>query len=92
MIQIIETRLVVQRNNITKDKYYPKVPTATTSYENPFAIPNATIEIVTNTEEIISGYVSPVHVDDIVRLQVSTKLNPKEKKNSVGGYIRGQST
>jgi hypothetical protein len=79
MIQIIETKLTVQRDNKTKDKYYPRVVSATTSYQYPFSIPTATIEIITNIQESTSGYISPVRVDDIIKLAVSTKLNPKEK-------------
>jgi hypothetical protein len=79
MLQIIETKLVIQRDNVTKDKYYPKVINATTSYQYPFSIPTATIEIITNMNNATDGYVSPVRVDDIVTLSVSTKTNPKEK-------------
>jgi hypothetical protein len=79
MLQMVETRLVVQRDNTTKDKYYPKVVSATAESSYPFSIPTATIDIITNIEGSTAGYISPVRVDDIVRLQVSTKMNPKEK-------------
>ena len=79
MIQIVETRLVIQRDNTSKDKYYPKVVSFDTSEAAPFSIPTATIEIITNAQQGTAGYISPVRVDDIVRLQVSTKMNPKEK-------------
>lgn len=79
MLQIVETKLIVQRDNVTKDKYYPKVLSATTSYEYPFAIPTATIEIITNVDESTGGYISPVRVDDIIQLLVSTKMNINEK-------------
>lgn len=79
MLQIVETRLVVQRDNASKDKYYPKVVSFDTQEAAPFSIPTATIEIITNAQQGTAGYISPVRVDDIIRLQVSTKMNPKEK-------------
>lgn len=78
MIQLFNMRLVVQSDSRTKEKYYPKVLTATTAYEYPFSVPTATIEIWTNTEESTDGYVSPVKIPDIVRLQVSTKYHVNE--------------
>lgn len=79
MLQMVETRLVIQRDNTTKDKYYPAVISATAEHAYPFSVSTATIEIVTNSSSSTRGYISPVRVDDVVRLQVSTKLNPKEK-------------
>ena len=80
MIQIFDTRLIIQRDNKTKEKYYPRVLTASVTYEYPFTVPTATIEIWTNKQSSTSGYISPVRIPDIVRLQVSTKQNPKEKQ------------
>jgi hypothetical protein len=79
MIQLVQTKLTVQRDNVTKDKYYPKITSATVTYQYPFSVPTATIGIITNTEEATDGYISPVRVDDIIRLQVSVKHNPREK-------------
>jgi ribosomal protein S17E len=79
MLQITKTRLIVQRDNVTKDKYYPRVVNATCSYAYPFSIPTATIEIITNVEDATDGYISPVRVDDIIRLQVSTQMSQNEK-------------
>lgn len=79
MLQSVEIKLTIQRDNTTKDKYYPKVISASCEYSYPFSIPTATIDIITNTETATDGYISPVRVDDIVKLQVSTKMNPKEK-------------
>ena len=91
MIQQFRVRLVVQRDNTTKEKYYPTVLTATTSYEYPFAVPTATIVIWTNTKTSTSGYISPARIPDIVTLQVCTKMNPKEStvwENIFEGRIR----
>jgi hypothetical protein len=79
MLREVGVRAVIQRNNATRDKYYPAVVSASTTHSYPFSVPSATIEIVTNTNSKTSGYTSPFKVDDIIRLQVYTKMNTNEK-------------
>jgi hypothetical protein len=42
-------------------------------------VPVCDVEIVTNTNSGTSGYTSPIRADDIIRVQVSTKMNPLER-------------
>jgi hypothetical protein len=79
MLRDVGVRAVIQRNTVTRDKYYPAVVSASTTQSYPFSVPSATIEIVTNTNSKTSGYTSPFKVDDIIRLQVYTKMSPREK-------------
>jgi hypothetical protein len=79
MLRDVGVRAVIQRNTVTRDKYYPAVVSASTTHSYPFSVPSATIEIVTNTNSKTSGFTSPFKVDDLIRLQVYTKMSPKEK-------------
>jgi hypothetical protein len=79
MIRQVEYRCVVQRNNTQKDKYYPAIVQGTTNEQYPFQVPTCDLEIITNTSGGTSGYMSPIRADDIIRVQVSTKMNPLER-------------
>lgn len=60
--------------------YYPKVVNVTISEETPYSNPEfAEIELITNYSPYTSEYISPVENDDVVRLQVSCRMSPKEK-------------
>lgn len=72
-------RLVVQDKNEPYNKYYPTVLSATVNYSYPFTVPTANIEIVTNRTPETSGYISPLKVDYIVRLQTSITFSRSEK-------------
>jgi hypothetical protein len=69
----------VQNKDEPYNKYYPTVLSASTSSSYPFAVPTANIEIITNRTPETSGYISPLKVDDIVRLQVSITFSRSEK-------------
>lgn len=79
MLHKPQVRLVVQDSLSPYNKYYPVVLSATASYSYPFAVPTANIEIITNRTPETSGYISPLKVDDIVRLQVSVTFSRGEK-------------
>lgn len=80
MLHRPRVRLVVQSANPPYNKYYPTVLSAECTYSYPFAVPTANIEIITNRTPETSGYISPLLVDDIVRLQVSVTYNRNEKE------------
>ena len=80
MLHKPKVRLVVQSATSPYNKYYPTVLSASASYSYPFAVPTANIEIITNRTPETSGYISPLKVDDIVRLQVSITFNRFEKE------------
>jgi hypothetical protein len=75
----VEFRVAIQKKATPKNKYYPKLVSATTQDQCHFSVPSADIEIVTNTQYNTSGYISPIRYDDYIRLQVSIKMNPNEK-------------
>jgi len=79
MIRQVAYRCEVQRNNTQKDKYYPTIVQGTTNEQYTFQVPTCDLEIVTNTSGGTSGYMSPIRTDDIIRVQVSTKMNPLER-------------
>jgi len=78
MIRWIETRLVVEKP-LTHEKFYPKILAATTQASAPFSISYAEIQVVSNAIGSTSSYISQIKFDDIVRLQVSIKMNPNER-------------
>jgi hypothetical protein len=78
MIRWVETRLIIEKP-LTHEKYYPTVLSATTQKSYPFSISYADIEISSNIIGSTSSYISQFRFDDIVRLQVSVKMNPNEK-------------
>jgi hypothetical protein len=78
MIRWIQTRLVIEKPD-THYKYYPQVVSARTQKSAPFSISYAEIEIISNVSGSTSTSVSQVRFNDIVRLQVSIKMNPNEK-------------
>ena len=75
----VEFRLIVQRDSVFKEKYYPKVLSAQTDKTFPWSVPTANILIETNTLEGTSGFISPIRVDDIIRLQVNETWDTEEK-------------
>lgn len=79
MIRQVSYRCVVQRNNTQKDKYYPTIVQGSTNEQYTFQVPTCDLEIVTNTSAGTSGYTSPIRCDDIIRVQVSTKMHPTER-------------
>jgi len=78
MIRWIQTRLVIEKPD-NHYKYYPQVVSAKTQKSVPFSISYAEIEIISNVSGSTSTSVSQVRFNDIVRLQVSIKMNPNEK-------------
>lgn len=75
----VEFKVIIQRNNTEKDKYYPKLISAYTNSTFPWTCPTATIELNTNVSTGTSGYMSPVRVDDIIRLQANVRTTSDEK-------------
>lgn len=78
MIRWVQTRLIIEKP-ATHEKYYPTVLSATTQKSYPFSISYADIELASNVVGSTSSYISQFRFDDIVRLQVSVKMNPNEK-------------
>lgn len=74
MYREVQFRCVVQRNNATKDKYYPKI-VAFTTYDAVGESPSATIEIITNMTSSVTGYISPIRAGDIIRLQAAERYD-----------------
>jgi len=77
MLRWIKTRLVVEKPS-SHDKYYPTILRATTQKSYPFSVSYAEIEVAANVVGSTAGYISQFRFDDIVRLQVSIKMNPNE--------------
>ncbi len=60
--------------------YYPKIVGASVTETTPYGNTDyAEIELITNRSPYTSEYINPVETDDIVRLQVSVRMSPKEK-------------
>jgi|GEM_PF-1401930 len=78
MIRIVNIRLVVEKPS-THAKYYPQVISASTQQSYPFSVSGAEINVVSNNSPSSSGYASPINFDDIIRLQVSVKMDKNEK-------------
>ena len=78
-MRIIETKCIIERNNIEKDKYYPKLISINTTSTFPWSCSTVTIEITTNTDTDTSGYMSPIRIDDIIRVQVNIMSSSDEK-------------
>ena len=70
-------RLIVQ-GKTSNYLYYPKVLQADVTYAYPLTVPTANIDIITNMSPETSGYISPISIDDIVRLQVSITFSRTE--------------
>lgn len=75
----VEFRVIVQRDNVNKDKYYPKFLSATTNEQYPWTAAQARIEVDTNVSSGTAGYISPIRVGDIIRLQVNVRYSESEK-------------
>lgn len=76
--QLIDARLVIQKPTGTKNLYYPAVVSASTVKTFGWTCPQCNIEIVTNTGTGTSGFTSPIRIHDIVRLQVSTRVDESD--------------
>ncbi len=79
MSRLAEFKVIIQRDDTEKDKYYPKLISAYTNSTFPWSCPTATIEVNTNVSTGTAGYMSPVRVDDIIRLQVNVRNTSDEK-------------
>ena len=77
-MRLINTRCIVQSKS-GSGKYYPKVLRVNTSESFPWSAPVASIEINTHRIGGTAGYMSPIRNDDIVRLQVNTRVSASEK-------------
>ena len=75
----VEFKVIIQRDDTEKDKYYPKLISAYTNSTFPWSCPTATIEVNTNVSTGTAGYMSPVRVDDIIRLQANVRTTSDEK-------------
>lgn len=75
----VELKVIIQRDDTEKDKYYPKLISAYTNSTFPWSCPTATIEVNTNISTGTAGYMSPVRVDDIIRLQANVRTTSDEK-------------
>lgn len=72
-------RVIIQRDNTNKDKYYPKFLSATSTETFPWTPSHVRIEVDTNVSCGTSGYISPIRVGDILRLQVNVRYSESEK-------------
>jgi len=79
MPRLAEFKVIIQRDDTEKDKYYPKLLTAYVNSTFPWSCPTATIELNTNVSSGSAGYMSPVRVDDIIRLQANVRNTSDEK-------------
>jgi len=79
MSRLVNFKVIIQRDNTEKDKYYPKLISAYTNSTFPWSCPTATIELNTNVSAGTAGYMSPVRVDDIIRLQANVRTTSDEK-------------
>jgi len=79
MSRKIDLRCIVQRNNTSKDKYHPKITSVYISSTFPWTCPTATVVINTNISTGSAGYVPPIQVDDIIRVQVNVMYSSDEK-------------
>jgi len=61
------------------DKYYPKLSSAYITSTFPWSAPTASIEINTNVTTGSAGYMSPIRVDDIIRIQSNVWYSSDEK-------------
>lgn len=77
-MRLLDLRCIIQNKDGT-DKYYPKVLSVKTTETIPWSTPIASITINTNLVSGTSGYMSPIRNDDIVRMQVNTRLSDDEK-------------
>ena len=92
---IVDLRLVVQKPTGTKNSFYPAVVSASTIKTHGWSCPQCNVEVVTNTGTGTSGYTSPIRLHDIVRLQVSTRVNasdPKTWRDIFEGRVATQSS
>lgn len=78
MSRQIELRCVIQRNTTESDKYYPKISSAYITSTFPWSAPTASIEINTNVSTSTAGYMSPIRVDDIIRIQANVQYSTDE--------------
>lgn len=78
MLWFFKPRVIVQKP--TGERYYPKIVNASTLESYRYSDPaHAEIEVITNRSPYTSDYINPLEADDIVRLQVSCRMSPKEK-------------
>src|SRR6056297_1689295 len=67
-------RMIIQKPSGEKNKYYPSIVKGSITYAYPFKIPIANTTIDTVIGGNTSAYLSPIRVDDIVRIQVNNKI------------------
>jgi len=78
MLWYFKPRLIIQK--LTGARYYPKLVDASITESIPFSdANNAQIEVATNRSPYTSEYINPIEEGDIVRVQVSCRMSPKEK-------------
>jgi len=78
MLWYFRPRLIIQKP--TGERYFPKIVSASVTETREFSNPEfAEIEIITNRSPYTSEFVNAISEDDIVRLQVSCRMSPKEK-------------
>ncbi|MCB5256950.1 MAG: hypothetical protein LHW54_06065 [Candidatus Cloacimonetes bacterium] len=78
MLWFFKARVIIQKPD--GRLYYPKMVSASTTESTPFSNADyAEIELATNRSPYTSEYINPVENDDIVRLQISVRINSKEK-------------
>ena len=75
MLWFFRPRVIIQKP--TGERYFPKLVNASTAESAD--VPYAQIELITNRSPYTSEYINPIEEDDIVRLQVSCRMSPKEK-------------
>lgn len=73
------TRVIVQRDDTYKDKYYPTLVSATTNETFPWSCPTATINVLSSAYTNSQASTSPIRKGDIIRLQVNLRQSESEK-------------
>jgi hypothetical protein len=79
MANSIAFRMVIQKPTGTKDKFYVGVIKGSITHEHPFKISVANVTIDSTAGPDTQYYLAPVAIDDIVRIQVNSKMDVSER-------------
>jgi len=78
MSQLIGFRLIIQRNDAQKNKYYVGIIGGSITHTYPFSVATASLIIQSTAGGNTQEYLAPISIDDIVRVQVNVKRRASE--------------